>query len=187
MKRTSVNLIAVMSVIMGLTVFACGSSQSSSGYSAPSDNSAPSGSAAQSAPADNSASAGGAAQGASSNSEVNFTLPTSPDVPPSDVIEQIVFNTGGGPGPDCTSNCFGNLDQNTVSLSNFQPNQRLRVDVYKYNKNAQEIGSVYDFVTELAVQTDNNGSLKIHLGVFVPDFTFVVRDENGNVLYKRLN
>lgn len=164
----------VVSVAIGLVLFACSSTSSSSG-----DNYSPSGGEV---PNNSQAPSNSAGQDpASGNGEISLQLPLSPDIPPADMIQQITWVGGGGPdGPSCNNYCFHTYQDGLIFLSHFQPNQQLRIEIFYPTGNGNE----YDFFTEIAAQTDTNGSIEIRIDRFTGVFVFIVLDESGNIIFK---
>ncbi len=152
----------VVPLVVGLFLSACNST--SSGGNAPDNPQVPANSGGQSS--------------ASGSGEISVQLPTSPEVPPANVIQQISFvAAGGGDRPNCDlnngNNCI-NANQDTILLTYFQPNQQLRVDIY-YSMGKDQDGTLrLEFLTELEVQTDNNGTVEIHTDRDCSLFKFIV-------------
>lgn len=109
----------------------------------------------------------------------NIQLPLRPDIPPADVIQQISSNAKGGGGMSekvCDSNCI-HAGQNTIALSYFKPNQLLRINIYSPRNYPS-----FEFLTEIVVQTDNNGEFELYIDRDPKFFIFIVLDRRGNVL-----
>lgn len=163
-------------------MFACNFITSGLDGNSPSNDSPPDNSQAPSNNGGQSPASGGGAN--------YFQLPTSPNVPPADVLQQIAVAGGGGSDISCSSNCIvyeynyaQTAEQNKISLTHFQPNQQLRIEVYYLiSTDDQTAISQYQFLTELVVQTNNNGAIEIHVDGDFSYLPLLVLDENGNVL-----
>jgi len=104
-------------------------------------------------------------EGSSSSGRLqrSVRIPSNPDIPPSDVLQQISYYAGGGAGMDCDSKCVTSQDGNLV-LYNFKSNQRLRILVYKPSGGqSSEYLGVARFITEWEVSVDTNGRLELDL------------------------
>lgn len=166
----------VAPISIGLFLLAC---ISTSPTSAP----PPSGGNSQSNPP-NPSNNGGQAPSSGSGQEY-IQLPLSPSVPQSDVIQQITWVGGGAgsDGPSCNSYCF-NVYKDRISISYFQPNQQLRIDVFYPTGEVQSGAGVYEFLTEFVVQTDNTGAVEIQLDRNPQYFQYLVLDERGNLIFQ---
>ena len=112
------------------------------------------------------------------NNIVSF--PTSPEIHPHDVFDQVVFSgTGGGSGDPGVAKFKDDL-----KLSKFSPNQVLRILVYKYDK---EIFLMGEYITEWTVKVDNDGNLTLHIpkGSFNEYGYIVIDAKNGKVIYPK--
>lgn len=165
----------VVPLIIGLLLFACSSTSSNSGDNSPSGENVPDN---PQVPANS-----GGQNPASGNGEISVQLPSSPEIPPANVIQQISFLGGGGPGdyPTCNSYCANLIGEKTITLTYFQPNQQLRIDIYYRTGDLPDGSAAYEFLTELGVQTDNNGALVIYLD---RPIEYIVLDENGYLIAK---
>lgn len=105
-------------------------------------------------------------------------LPLRPDVPPADVLQQISLHSvgGGGMATVCENRCIY-LGENTIALTYFMPNQTLIMAVYS----PYEYPS-YEFLTEVTIQTDNNGAFELHIDRDPEFLLIVLSDQRGNIV-----
>lgn len=113
---------------------------------------------------------------------IEISMPTSYEVPPEDVLQQISFFMGGGDGY-CQRHCSFGFGQGLI-LYGFEPNERLRVFVYEHTGRLMSTcesddGRVYSvsrYVTDWNVTVDDSGSLwiKTDLRNQLGEFQFVV-------------
>lgn len=170
----------VAPLVIGLFVFACNSTNSSSGGNSPSAGNAPDNSQSPSNSRSQSPASG-------SGETIYVQLPLSPDAPAADIIQQFSWvGAGGSDDPICNSYCFNTYQDGAISLSYFEPNQQLRIDVYYPTGEQEGTGGdgVSEFLTELIGQTDNNGSLDIQIDRSLQFFQFIILDQSGNIIVK---
>lgn len=108
-------------------------------------------------------------------------IPSTSDVPPSDLIQQVAFSgSGGGEGSDagCAENCLNiNVPDGVLSFFGFVPNQQVRLVIY-------DDSNMGMFLTEVLIEVDNNGEYVLHLDFGNKHLGFFVYDLKGNVIFK---
>jgi hypothetical protein len=112
-------------------------------------------------------------------------ISATPEIPPEDILLQIMIGGSGGPGdystptPSvCSQDCIENQGD-LVILHHFEANQKVRVEIYHNDHAIQEA----IFLKEVILQTSQEGTFEFNLAN--PDhyeFLFYLYDENGSEL-----
>lgn len=106
---------------------------------------------------------------------------TSPQVPPTDVLQQVAYYPGGGDPGVCKHDCF-DISGNRIMLYGFEPNQSLRILVYRDSGSpgAEYLG-VSLYITEWCVAVDENGYLELDVSGDSPSsYSYIVLDARDN-------
>jgi hypothetical protein len=109
-------------------------------------------------------------------------IPSSSDVPPSDVLAQIAYlPSGGGPGmPTCEQVC---ADDHGISLQGYSPFQQLRILVYSSHESST-CGLVGEYITQWSITVNSIGYKDLTIsGASTEDKVFYVYDAiTGNFI-----
>jgi hypothetical protein len=106
-----------------------------------------------------------------SNESLIYEIPYTRERPPSGVLDQLAWwGTGGTEGMApyrATSNCRGcdiSVDDNTISFSGFESNQKIVVSIYEYNRSPDACGrTTASHVSTFWFQINSYGSEVIYL------------------------
>lgn len=98
----------------------------------------------------------------SGNSNTNINIPSTNKSAPSGILEQISWGgQGGESGPTFEQpcgNCNVRLQGTQLSLTGFNPSQRLEIPIYRYSEGDCSLGSANHVIT-INVQVGQNGTL----------------------------
>lgn len=101
----------------------------------------------------------------------SITIPSSPRIAPSDILDQVVFEGTGGEGGERWCPCVY-VSSSTLFLEGFEANQRLRLVAYD-----EYILGEGDYYADWNVATDSSGYLELTLsGNNFSDITFFAFD-----------
>jgi hypothetical protein len=104
----------------------------------------------------------------------SISLPSKPEIAPSDVIQQIAWTAQGG-GNDCTANClFVEQGSKELQFSKFSPEETIIIDVYRL-VDSTLLSYSGSFLAEYQAQVEDDGTLNLF-------FDQLVRDQSSNLL-----
>ena len=164
MKNTMKTLLVLLQAILISLLTACGSMPSTPEPQFELDNPFLSDSGGQSSDSEEKISnSGGQIQ--------SITIPSSPRVAPSDILDQVVFEGTGGEGGERWCPCIY-ANGNSLFLEGFESNQRLRLVAYD-----EYILGEGDYYADWFVTTNSSGYLELSLsGNNFSDITFFAFD-----------
>ncbi|MFN8413176.1 MAG: hypothetical protein U0Z26_12385 [Anaerolineales bacterium] len=187
MKLNCKNFKFPIFAIAGLFIFACASlprGGSDIPLSQPDETSTPIPDTFSSGSVNESSTEVSASDGTIKNGDT-VQISATPEIPPEDILLQIMIGGSGGPGdystptPSvCSRDCI-EYQNGLVILHHFEANQKVRVEIYHNDHAIQEAV----FLKEVVVQTDQEGNFEFNL--VNPDnyeFSFYLYDENGSKL-----
>lgn len=106
----------------------------------------------------------------SESDKQKIIIPSSPQVAPSDIFDQVVFEgTGGGDGSKWCPCVY--VEGSTLILEGFPPNKQLRL--VAYDEYTFGYGNYY---ADWSVTVDSSGYLEISLGGYINNITFFAFD-----------
>ncbi|HNE04511.1 MAG TPA: SH3 domain-containing protein [Anaerolineales bacterium] len=118
-----------------------------------------------------------------------INIPSTNETAPAGILEQINWAPSGGgdttvtptPNPGCVQECSVNIKDSHIFLTNFNPNQKVRIVFYTRSDQTMTcMMFLIEYVTNSIVQVDESGNFSAKLSDTNKPLSVVVLDYNTN-------